>query len=368
MSDAFISYSRKDKEFVQKLFQSLSQNEKNLWIDWEDIPQAAEWRTEIHEGIEKADAIIFVMSPDFLVSLECMMELEIAEEFNKRLIPIVYREVEAKNVPPSLAALNWIFFREADDYNQAIKQLLEAMTTDLEWVKTHTRLTERALEWETSQHNDSYLLRGDDLAEAVQYLSQPKREPTLTYVQQEYIVASQEKQAADLRRELSQARQLRQRLWVAVGLLATVLIVGIFAIVLAIQNGTILLGTGELIDTIVSFADAQSNSDICWGGALQGLAAEVMPACEMAIELEPDVSFYFQSRGLARALLGDDAAAAADFRDAIKFAREFNEGEDLISRWETWAQSLEQGQDPFDDTLKQQLLEDWEAEKREFNE
>lgn len=365
MGDAFISYSRQDKSFVQKLCKALTENQQSVWVDWEDIPQAADWRTEIQEGIEEADAVIFVISPNFLASFECMMELEVAEEFNKRLIPIVYQDPDVEKVPPSLAALNWIFFREADDFDEAVKQLFEAMNTDLDWVKTHTRLTRRALEWEKKERNDSYLLRGDDLAEAIQHLSQPKRKPALTYIQQEYIVASQKKQAADLNNELKQARQLRQRLWIAVGLLATVLVVGIFAIFLSIQNGTLLLGTEELVDSLVVFADAQSNADICWGGTLEGLARQVMPACETAVELEPDVSFFLESRGLAHAELGDYPAAIADFSSAIETAREFDEGVDRIPMWEAWVESLERGQSPFNEQLKEELRLDWEEEKRE---
>ena len=146
MGDVFISYSRTDKPFVQKLHDALTQHQKSLWVDWEDIPESAEWRAEIQAGIEKADSVVFVLSPDFLVSFECMMELEFAEEFNKRLIPIVYRDTDAQEMPPSLASLNWIFFRDMDDFDEAVKKLLEAMDTDLDWVKIHTRLTGRALE------------------------------------------------------------------------------------------------------------------------------------------------------------------------------------------------------------------------------
>ena len=369
MTDVFISYSRVDKPFVQKLYEALTRQKKEIWVDWEDIPEAADWRAEIQEGIEKSDAIIFVLSPDFLTSMECMMELEISEEFNKRLIPVVYRDPDTDQVPPSLASINWIFLREEDDFDQAVKQLLVAMDTDLDWVKTHTRLTSRALEWETSDHNESYLLRGDNLAEAIQYLSQPGREPALTHVQQEYIVASQQKQAADLNLELNQARQLRQRLWIAVGLLAAVLVVGIFAIFTAIQNGTLMLGTDEIVDTIVLFSDGQTNSDLCWAGSLRGIEQQVMPACNRAIELDPNFYRPYESRGLALALLNNYSAAVEDFDEAINLSREFNDDEDRIPRWENWIQSLEQEQNPFSDDLKQKLLTEWEQEKqgKDFN-
>ena len=363
MADIFISYSRIDKPFVQKLHGVLTQQKKEIWVDWEDIPEASNWRAEIQEGIEKSDAIIFVLSPDFLTSMECMMELEISEEFNKRLIPIVYRDPDTNRVPPSLASLNWIFFREEDDFDAAVSQLLVSTEVDLNWVKTHTRLTSRAVEWEANERNTSYLLRGDDLAEAVQYLSQPGREPALTYIQQEYIVASQQKQAADLNRELSQARRLRQRLWIAVSLLAAVLVVGIFAIFMAIQNGTLILGTDEIVDTMVLFADGQTNSDLCWAGSLRGLEQQIMPACNRAVELDPAFYRPYESRGLAFALLNNYSAAAEDFTTAVNLSREFNDDQDRIPRWENWIRSLEQGQNPFSDDIKQKLLEEWEQEK-----
>ncbi|NIO10191.1 MAG: TIR domain-containing protein, partial [Deltaproteobacteria bacterium] len=337
---------RVDKVFVQRLHEGLLQQQKNVWVDWEDIPQAADWRAEIHEGIEEAEAVVFVMSPDFLNSMECMMELEMAEEFNKRLIPIVYREPEVEEVPPSLASLNWIFFRETDDFEGAVEQLIGAMETDLDWVKRHTRLTRRALEWEKRERNESYLLRGDDLAEAVQSLSQPNREPVLTHLQQEYIAISQQSQAAEFTRQLKQARQLRQRLWIAVGLLGAVVLVGLFSIILAIEHGTLLLGAEEIVDSIVAFADGQANSDICWGGSLKDLVEEVMPACDRAIELDPENPFAHESRGLAQALLGNTPAAIEDFNNAITIALETNTGEYRVPRWEEWVQQLEQGDNP----------------------
>ncbi|MBL8165056.1 MAG: toll/interleukin-1 receptor domain-containing protein, partial [Anaerolineae bacterium] len=51
MSDAFISYSRRDKVFVQKLVERLKLDKGDLWIDWDDIPPASDWRDYIKVGI-----------------------------------------------------------------------------------------------------------------------------------------------------------------------------------------------------------------------------------------------------------------------------------------------------------------------------
>ncbi|WP_394359020.1 toll/interleukin-1 receptor domain-containing protein [Leptolyngbya boryana] len=40
MRDVFISYSRKDKPFVEQLHQALEAQNQDAWVDWEDIPRA----------------------------------------------------------------------------------------------------------------------------------------------------------------------------------------------------------------------------------------------------------------------------------------------------------------------------------------
>lgn len=51
MYDVFISYSRKDKEFVKKLNEAFEKQNRKVWLDWNDIPLTADWRKEISEGL-----------------------------------------------------------------------------------------------------------------------------------------------------------------------------------------------------------------------------------------------------------------------------------------------------------------------------
>ena len=55
MTDVFISYSRKDKAFVQVLNQALANSKYDAWVDWENIPLTADWWEEIKTEIEGAD-------------------------------------------------------------------------------------------------------------------------------------------------------------------------------------------------------------------------------------------------------------------------------------------------------------------------
>ena len=43
MAQVFISYSRKDKDFVRKLGDSLFAQKHEAWVEWKDIPLTAEW-------------------------------------------------------------------------------------------------------------------------------------------------------------------------------------------------------------------------------------------------------------------------------------------------------------------------------------
>ena len=86
--NVFISYSRKDIEFVRKLNDSLDSSEIEAWVDWEGIPPSSDWMEEIARAIQGGDAFLFVISPDSLASKVCGEELELGIQYNKKLIPI----------------------------------------------------------------------------------------------------------------------------------------------------------------------------------------------------------------------------------------------------------------------------------------
>ena len=106
---AFISYSRKDKAFVQKLNDSLDASGIHAWVDWEGIELASDWMQTITTAIQGTDAFIFVISPDSIKSTVCAEELELALKFNKKLIPVLYREpTKSQKMHEKLSATNWV--------------------------------------------------------------------------------------------------------------------------------------------------------------------------------------------------------------------------------------------------------------------
>ncbi|MBE9031839.1 TIR domain-containing protein [filamentous cyanobacterium LEGE 11480] len=196
MSDIFISYSRKDSAFARRLHQAIEATGRDAWIDWQDIQPTVRWWQEIERGIQGANDFVFVISPDSIASSVCQKEINHAQRYNKRLVPIIYREGfvmdPASEAHTALNAHNWLWFREQDDFDQAFDLLIKAIEMDLQHVRTHTRLLQRSLEW-TQQRSDSLLLRGDDLAKAEAWLqSSAQKNPTPTVEQNNYIYQSRQ--------------------------------------------------------------------------------------------------------------------------------------------------------------------------------
>ena len=142
-ASVMISYSRKDLAFVRTLFESLLAQgfaKEEIWVDWEGIPLTADWMAEITEGIQSANAFIFVISPDSLSSEVCAKEIAIAVEGNKRFIPILHRDPAKGTVLHSkISSHNWVFMRDEQELAKNLPPLVEALNTDLDWLAQHTR-------------------------------------------------------------------------------------------------------------------------------------------------------------------------------------------------------------------------------------
>lgn len=210
MTQLFISYSRKDTEFAQKLTESLTAQKMDLWVDWEDIPPTVDWMKEIEKGIEAADIFVFIVSPDSIRSKVCAEEVAHAVKNGKRIAPVVAREVDMAEIPNTLSHLNLIFFSHPQDkFETAFEKLMHAIQTDFDWVRTHARLQVRALEWGNNKKESSFLLRGNDLKDAeAQVLVNAEKSPTPTDLQHDYISTSRGDENIRIETERAKEQQL----------------------------------------------------------------------------------------------------------------------------------------------------------------
>lgn len=216
--DVFISYSRRDKSFVQPLNAALEQSSHEAWIDWKDIPPSTDWWQQIEAGIEEAHTFIFVISGASVASRVCRQEIDHADLHNKRIIPIVRRsDFSREDLHPALAHLQWLYFREEDDFDQAFGALVKTIDTDLDYTKSHTQLLMRSLEWHQKDRDPNLLIRGSMLEAAEEWLIQASggKQPKPTELQSDYIISSR--------------REARNRQRTVIGVLGSLLLLALGA-------------------------------------------------------------------------------------------------------------------------------------------
>jgi WD40 repeat protein len=120
------------------------------------------------------------------------------------------------------------------------------------------------------------------------------------------------------------------------------------------------LDFAQAVASAIATDNAPFSNQLCWNGSIDGFAEAAMPACERAIELDPENGGYADSRGLARALTGDYSGAVADFSRFVAWAKEHNASNEFIKPREAWIAALQAGQNPFDaETLKDLRSEDF---------
>ena len=200
MSDIFISYSRKDKEFVERLTQALKDQGLEVWVDLEDIRLGEDWKDRIFWGIAGAGVFIFLISPDSVESKMCNEEIAKAIEYGKRISPIYIRETAIETIPPDIRKINWISCKYekveanivvSDDFNSAIAKIVEAVRLDNDWLRFQKDLQLRILKWEKSKYKKGFLLHGENLEETKKYFDANKnKEPYQTELQKHYIKIS----------------------------------------------------------------------------------------------------------------------------------------------------------------------------------
>ena len=88
MSHIFISYSHKDRRYVEKLEGKLIEEGFNVWIDHR-IDYGSQWTETIERAIDNCDAYIVVMSEDAKKSEWVQREVIHAERRNKPFFPLL---------------------------------------------------------------------------------------------------------------------------------------------------------------------------------------------------------------------------------------------------------------------------------------
>ena len=184
----FISYSRTDAEIALQIRDRLIDLKHEVHMDQSGILPMEDIRERISDMIRGADAVVLVLSAEWLRSRSCQWECKFAHDLNKRFVPIALEDV-GKELPPEITRIQYIPYYDGLAFDDVITQARRAFDIDLAWVREHTRLTELSNRWESA---GGLVLRGRELREAVKWLKSDHHPdaPPPTEAQKTYIRAS----------------------------------------------------------------------------------------------------------------------------------------------------------------------------------
>jgi WD40 repeat protein len=289
MSDVFISYSRNNKPFADRLVAELERDNRSVWIDRVGIRFTTEWWEEIKHGIVASDNFVLIMSPDSMSSPVCHLEIEYARNLTKKIVPIylvqhqydackerfgerLYKDdkdgfllkLYGDRNPMQLFETNWNILPGINRINAAevieayaphtlnetkfmeefFPALREALNVDIIHARQHTRLYDRAQIWDKSGKQVSFLLNDAETKEAEEWLQAweqdteqrrtkrlPPKNPQPDDLLRAYIAESRwvesELQEKDARRE----RLIRWSGWAIGGLVLVVLVAALVSVI-----------------------------------------------------------------------------------------------------------------------------------------
>ena len=139
-SHAFLSYSREDSEFAQRLAKDLKAFGASLWLDLDIIP-AHRWDDAIEKAIHNCSRMLVVLSPAAVASTNVMDEVGLALDKRKTVIPVLHRECE---IPLRLRRVQYVDF--LGDYNTAVRKLLKTLGVEDPESKVERERQEREAE------------------------------------------------------------------------------------------------------------------------------------------------------------------------------------------------------------------------------
>jgi hypothetical protein len=137
----FISYSRHDSPFVERLAGDLRQQGIDVWIDRENIAPGQSWQQEIEHGLKKASSLIFVLSSNSIKSKWMLSELGAFWATKKRIVPVIIEDVDEAALPADISRIQWADFRQS--YQTGFQSLLSGLGISISAAKPVTQKSKK---------------------------------------------------------------------------------------------------------------------------------------------------------------------------------------------------------------------------------
>lgn len=123
----FVSYSRRDSAFVDRLIAALDDQGLRTWLDRSALVGGAVWKASITEAIRDCAAFLIVLSHNSTESENVPKELTLAERHQRPIIPVRFDDCTlAPAMEYDLAELQFVDFC-GKTFDVALEELVRAI-------------------------------------------------------------------------------------------------------------------------------------------------------------------------------------------------------------------------------------------------
>jgi len=137
----FLCHSSGDKPEVRNLYQRLSSDGFDPWLDEEDLLPGQQWKVEIPKAVKTSDVVIVCLSHKAInkagyVQKEIKFALDKAEEQPEDTISLIPLKLEECDVPERLQRWQWVNLFEEKGYERLMSSLqMQAITAGVTQTK-----------------------------------------------------------------------------------------------------------------------------------------------------------------------------------------------------------------------------------------
>ena len=123
MKKIFISYSRKDLDFVDELARDLTEAGYDVWYDLTDLEGGDHWADELQDAINESQVYVLVISPNSVASDWVEKEFIYAGGAGKRIVPLLHVQTA---LPLWLVNLHYVDI-QGRNYKKNFQHILAAL-------------------------------------------------------------------------------------------------------------------------------------------------------------------------------------------------------------------------------------------------
>jgi hypothetical protein len=125
----FLSYSHRDRPIMREVRDALRRLGWEVWMDENLKPGTPSWKDEVEQAIERAQAVVVILSPDAKRSPWVEREIEYAENCEVPIFPVLARGSERESIPFEITSVQYADVRGG--FIEGMRELVSGMCQTL---------------------------------------------------------------------------------------------------------------------------------------------------------------------------------------------------------------------------------------------